>query len=131
LIATGSHSHVPSIPNINIAGVFTFRNLKDAETLKSRNSATIIALGGGLLGLETARALQKQSTQAHLRADNLAGRNNNYTTSIVVTRLKVLDYPIFSMGQVAENETGISLKEHCYKNSANYVYRKLVWMSIA
>lgn len=251
VIATGSHAHVPSIPNINIAGVFTFRHLKDAETLKSRISSATIVLGGGLLGLEAARSLQKNGRQvtiidhsinlmnrqldktagdllmrkvlglgieviladgvariigaqciegvqlrsgrvlncdtlllavgirpntelarqaglktirgiavnekmqtsdpaiyaigecaefqgvtygivapgfeqAIVMADNVTGRQNNYSGSIIATRLKVLDYPVFSMGQVAENEAGTPLKEHCYDDPANSIYRKLV-----
>lgn len=59
ILATGSHPHRPPIPGIELSGVFTFRNLNDAQALvaraqRSRHSAVI---GGGLLGLEAARGM--------------------------------------------------------------------------
>ncbi len=63
IIATGSHPHVPEIPNIHIDGVFTFRDLKDADALRSRSGKSILVLGGGLLGLETAAALKTENTE--------------------------------------------------------------------
>lgn len=68
IIATGSSAHIPSIPGVNIDGVFSFRNLKDAEALLSRRvgSRHTVVLGGGLLGIETARAMRRMSTEVTL-----------------------------------------------------------------
>jgi len=65
VIATGSRPHVPDIPGVDQAGVYTFRNLKDAEYLYARRirSRQIVVLGGGLLGLEAARGLATHNTK--------------------------------------------------------------------
>jgi nitrite reductase (NADH) large subunit len=59
LLATGARPFVPSCMGAEQAGVFTLRTLDDALAIKAYAtlvpSATVI--GGGLLGLETARAL--------------------------------------------------------------------------
>ena len=65
ILATGSKPFVPSIENLDIEGVFTFRSLSEADRLMSRTtrSTHTVVLGGGLLGLETARAMQRFNTQ--------------------------------------------------------------------
>jgi nitrite reductase (NADH) large subunit len=59
LIASGAKPFVPSIPGTEKAGVFTLRSLRDADAIQQwmagRRQAVVV--GGGLLGLETARAL--------------------------------------------------------------------------
>ena len=64
ILATGSRPHVPDIPGVGLKGVFTFRGLADAEALQARlaSSRRIAVVGGGLLGLETARALKRYRT---------------------------------------------------------------------
>jgi len=68
ILATGSHPHVPQIAGIEKSGVFTFRNLNDAQRLMARSvrSRRTIVLGGGLLGLEAARALSRRRTEVIL-----------------------------------------------------------------
>lgn len=65
VLALGSAPHVPDIPNIHCRNVFTFRDLKDTQALAARNLASrhTVVIGGGLLGLETARAMQRNHTQ--------------------------------------------------------------------
>ncbi len=64
VLATGSRPHVPNIPGVQQTGVFTFRNLRDAEHLYARRarSRKTVIVGGGLLGLEAARALCRHHT---------------------------------------------------------------------
>lgn len=64
VIATGSRPHVPSIPGVEQSGVYTFRNLKDTEHLYARRSRSrqTVVVGGGLLGLEAARAMATLNT---------------------------------------------------------------------
>ncbi|NLE43961.1 MAG: NAD(P)/FAD-dependent oxidoreductase [Chloroflexi bacterium] len=60
LIATGAQVYVPPCLGIDQEGVFTLRTLDDALAIKAyaKTVSTGIVVGGGLLGLETARALQ-------------------------------------------------------------------------
>jgi len=64
VLATGSRPHVPAIPGIAQKGVYTFRNLNDVQLLMARSvrSRRTVVLGGGLLGLEAARALTRHAT---------------------------------------------------------------------
>ena len=64
VLATGSKPHIPNIEGIQTPGIFTFRNLDDAQQLTARRtrSRCAVVLGGGLLGLEAARGLQKHNT---------------------------------------------------------------------
>jgi nitrite reductase (NADH) large subunit len=65
VLATGSRPHIPQIPNIALPGVFTFRDLADAQLLCARRarSRRTVVLGGGLLGLEAARAMCRFHTE--------------------------------------------------------------------
>ncbi len=60
LLATGSRSFVPSCEGTDKDGVFTLRTLDDALAIKAyaRKVSRALVIGGGLLGLETARALR-------------------------------------------------------------------------
>jgi len=59
VLATGASPYIPPIPGSQLPGVFPYRTMADLEVLKSSAvkvpSAAVI--GGGLLGLEGARAL--------------------------------------------------------------------------
>ncbi len=68
VLATGSRPHIPSIPGIDISGVFTFRDMEDAQRLMARRvrSRRTLILGGGLLGLEAARAMQRFNTEVYV-----------------------------------------------------------------
>lgn len=64
VLATGSRPVVPEVPGITLPGVYTFRHLRDAETLMARRvrSRHTVVVGGGLLGLEAARAMRRFGT---------------------------------------------------------------------
>jgi nitrite reductase (NADH) large subunit len=59
LLATGGRSFVPPFDGVGKKGVFTLRTLEDALAIKghAQNVSSAAVIGGGLLGLETARAL--------------------------------------------------------------------------
>jgi NAD(P)H-nitrite reductase large subunit len=59
VLATGARAVVPPIPGIDLDGVYTFRTMRDALTLRDRAEKIehAVILGGGLLGLDTSRAL--------------------------------------------------------------------------
>ena len=58
VLATGSSPFVPAVPGMDKEGVFVYRTIEDLQDLveysKGRKTAAVI--GGGLLGLEAARA---------------------------------------------------------------------------
>ncbi|MFC3120177.1 FAD-dependent oxidoreductase [Agaribacter flavus] len=68
VLATGSTPHVPQIEGSELTGVYCFRNMKDTQALYARRlkSRTTVVIGGGLLGLETAKAMLKYSTEVLL-----------------------------------------------------------------
>ncbi|OQY20643.1 MAG: hypothetical protein B6I34_08530, partial [Anaerolineaceae bacterium 4572_32.1] len=59
LLATGARAFVPPFDGAGKKGVFTLRSLDDALAIKrqAQVASTAAVIGGGLLGLETARAL--------------------------------------------------------------------------
>ncbi|WP_461482506.1 FAD-dependent oxidoreductase, partial [Porticoccus sp.] len=65
VFATGARAHIPNIPGIERQGVFSFRSLRDTESLYARilRSRHIVVVGGGLLGLEAAKGLLKFHTR--------------------------------------------------------------------
>ncbi|MCK4316150.1 MAG: NAD(P)/FAD-dependent oxidoreductase, partial [Anaerolineae bacterium] len=60
LLATGGRPFVPPFEGTDREGVFTLRTLDDALAMKTyaRDVRSAAVIGGGLLGLETARALR-------------------------------------------------------------------------
>jgi nitrite reductase (NADH) large subunit len=68
ILASGSLAFVPPIKGAEKEGVFTLRTLDDAfeliDYIKSQRRVTVI--GGGLLGLETARALKSRGAEVEV-----------------------------------------------------------------
>ena len=65
IIATGSYPYIPDIRGVGLDGVYFFRDLDDAQKLFARRTRTrrTVIIGGGLLGLETARAMSRLNTE--------------------------------------------------------------------
>lgn len=65
VIATGSSAFVPNIPGIDKEGIFVYRTIEDLDLIqnyaKTAKKGTV--LGGGLLGLEAAKALKDLNIQ--------------------------------------------------------------------
>lgn len=59
VLATGSTAFVPPILGLPKDNVFTLKTFEDAKKLKAKaaRSAHVVVIGGGLLGLETARGI--------------------------------------------------------------------------
>ncbi|HAD10572.1 MAG TPA: hypothetical protein DCF62_13915 [Porticoccaceae bacterium] len=68
VFATGARAHVPSIKGVNQKGVYTFRNLKDTDSLFARltSAREVVVVGGGLLGIEAAKGLSRFNTRVTL-----------------------------------------------------------------
>jgi nitrite reductase (NADH) large subunit len=61
LLATGAVSFLPPIKGSEKQGVFTLRNIQDAEAIKkyAQGKSKALLIGGGLLGLEVGNSLRK------------------------------------------------------------------------
>ena len=74
VLATGSRPFVPPIPGVELGGVHVFRTRAHARAIlaDAREARRAVVIGGGLLGLEAARALQERgvrTTVVHLAAN--------------------------------------------------------------
>ncbi|CUU57616.1 nitrite reductase (NADH) large subunit [Parafrankia irregularis] len=70
VLATGSAAFVPPVPGADLPGCFVYRTLDDLEAIHAaaRRARTRVGLvvGGGLLGLEAARALRLLGLAVHV-----------------------------------------------------------------
>jgi len=73
VIATGSKPFIPKIDGVDLKNVYTFRDLNDAQHLMSRSVSTrkTVIIGGGLLGLEAAKAMQRFNTEVTVIEHNM------------------------------------------------------------
>ena len=70
VLATGSFPFVPPIPGKQRPGVFVYRTIEDLESMlayaKEHNVKSVAVIGGGLLGLEAAKAVQDMGLESHI-----------------------------------------------------------------
>lgn len=68
ILATGSSARRLPIPGADLPNVFVYRNLADLKAIQERalNATSAVVIGGGLLGLEAARALQDLGLRTHV-----------------------------------------------------------------
>jgi len=102
VLATGSSPHIPNIEGIDKSGIYTFRNLNDAQDLVARRARSrhAVVLGGGLLGLEAARGLQK------------------FNTSVTV-----IEHASHLMASQLDNEAGSLLREHMLSENVKVILK--------
>jgi len=68
VLATGSYPFVPPIPGRDRKGCFVYRTIEDLEAIQlaSLQAKTGVVIGGGLLGLEAAKALKDLGLDTHV-----------------------------------------------------------------
>jgi nitrite reductase (NADH) large subunit len=70
VLATGSFPFVPPIPGKQRPGVFVYRTIEDLESMlkyaKDNNVKSAAVIGGGLLGLEAAKAAKDMGLESHI-----------------------------------------------------------------
>lgn len=70
VLATGSFPFVPPIPGHKRPGVFVYRTIEDLEAMlayaKENNVKSAAVIGGGLLGLEAAKAVADMKVESHI-----------------------------------------------------------------
>lgn len=78
VMATGSSAFVPPMSGIDKTGVFVYRTIEDLDAIKSyvKNVKKGVVIGGGLLGLEAAKAIMDDGVEATILERNpwLMGR---------------------------------------------------------
>jgi nitrite reductase (NADH) large subunit len=68
VLATGSAPFVPPIPGVQKQGVFVYRTIEDLVAIReyAKTAKTAAVLGGGLLGLEAAKAVHDLGLSTHV-----------------------------------------------------------------
>ncbi|HSC89494.1 MAG TPA: nitrite reductase large subunit NirB [Polyangiaceae bacterium] len=68
VLATGAAPFVPPVPGLDKSGVFVYRTIEDLEaiTAYAKNVKTAAVIGGGLLGLEAAKAARDLGLVTHV-----------------------------------------------------------------
>ncbi len=68
VLATGSYPFVPPVPGRERDAVFVYRTIEDLEAMQARGarSRSGVVVGGGLLGLECAKALKDMGLRTHV-----------------------------------------------------------------
>ncbi len=113
VLATGASSNRPATPGANGAGVFTLRTMEDALAIRASalaNPSSASVIGGGLLGLEAARAL-KDSGVKTVRvleiAPRLLPRQLDQTgAALLSARFAAMGIEVVCGAEVAEFRTG-------------------------
>ena len=90
VFATGSQPWVPNVQGMDLAGIYVFRDLNDAQELMARSVRTrrTLVVGGGLLGVEAARAMQRNHTQVALvhQSNRLMNRQLDIEAGAILKR---------------------------------------------
>jgi nitrite reductase (NADH) large subunit len=115
VLATGSSAFVPPIPGTEKDGVFVYRTIEDLEAIAAYapKARRVAVIGGGLLGLEAAKAALDLGLEAHVVefAPRLMPRQLDEAGSRVLKhKLEALGIGIHLGKNTAaiEGETGIS-----------------------
>jgi nitrite reductase (NADH) large subunit len=68
VLATGSYPFVPPVPGVQLPGVFVYRTIEDLERIISYAAEVkrCAVIGGGLLGLEAAKAAHDLGLETHI-----------------------------------------------------------------
>ena len=73
VLATGSRPFVPPVPGHDLAGCFVYRTIEDLDAIRAaavdkpgRGRRSAVVIGGGLLGLEAAKALRDMGLSPHV-----------------------------------------------------------------
>lgn len=110
LLADGSHSFVPPIKGAEKQGVFTLRNIKDAQEIKSfaAGKTKALLIGGGILGLEVGNSLRKTGLKvsvAEFFPRLLPRQTDPVCAALLQTRLEQMGFD-FYLGVVSQEILG-------------------------
>ncbi|MCC9605082.1 FAD-dependent oxidoreductase [Blastopirellula sp. JC733] len=68
VLATGSRAWRPEVPGVELEGVYLYRTLNDVDAIRNHalRAKSAAVIGGGLLGLEAAKALHDYGLEVHI-----------------------------------------------------------------
>jgi len=68
ILATGSKAFIPPAAGFNAPGIFAYRTIEDLENIThfAQGKKTVAVIGGGLLGLEAAKAMLDLDLKTHV-----------------------------------------------------------------
>ena len=93
VIATGSYPFVPTIEGVDKSGVFVYRTIEDLDQIvaygkkvATEGTGKAAVLGGGLLGLEAAKAVMDMGLETHVVefADSLMPRQLDENAGLIL-----------------------------------------------
>ncbi|MFH1496733.1 MAG: FAD-dependent oxidoreductase [Verrucomicrobiota bacterium] len=101
VLATGSRAALPDFAGNQLPGVFVYRTIEDIESIRdhARGRRHVTVMGGGLLGLEAARALMDLGLEAHVleRGSGLMARQLTPAASALLrTRIETIGVAVHS-----------------------------------
>jgi len=90
VLATGSAPFVPPLPGVTLPGVFVYRTIEDLVAIQewAGHSKRAAVIGGGLLGLEAAKAARDMGLETHVLEfnDRLMARQIDAAAGAVLRR---------------------------------------------
>ncbi len=106
ILATGAAPFRPSIPGVDLPGVFTFRNLQDTDQIKEqldRGVKQVVLLGGGFISLELAENFVRRGISTTLveKDDQILTLFDKEMTTPIVQELAGKGVTLL-LGQTAE-----------------------------
>jgi len=110
ILTAGAHPFIPPILGSQREGVTTLRNLDDVDYIQSEGPTadSVAVIGGGILGLETAGALAKQSIKVTVMEyfDWLMPRQLNQTAALMLQKHLEEMGVTFKMGVAVQEFVG-------------------------
>jgi nitrite reductase (NADH) large subunit len=115
LLADGAHSFVPPIKGAEKNGVFTLRNIKDAQEIKAfaAGKTQVLLIGGGLLGLEAGNGLRKNGLKVSVVEFSprlLPRQTDPACASLLQTRLEQMGFSFYLRAASKEIEGEAQVK---------------------
>jgi len=131
VLAMGSSPFVPSIPGTDKKGVFVYRSIEDLDAIFSyaKKEQRVAVIGGGLLGLEAARAVCKMGLETHIVefASRLMPRQIDEPGSRVLEeRIKALGVHIHLNKQTQEILGSETCSEMVFKDNSRLAVDMIV-----
>jgi nitrite reductase (NADH) large subunit len=115
LLADGAHSFIPPIKGAEKKGVFTLRNIKDAQEIKAfaAGKAQVLLIGGGLLGVEAGNGLRKSGLKVSVVEFSprlLPRQTDPACASLLQTRLEQMGFSFYLRAASKEIEGEAQVK---------------------